>query len=96
MAFFLRFFSNAIFLIFFDIGSILGGFGRPKWRPKSIFGKFFAMLFSSAFWNRFFCDFLVIFLYPNLDFCAHSQCFRAFLQNRHSRLKFKNLFKNQP
>ena len=38
-------------------GMILGRFGRPKWRPKSIFGSFFSMLFSSAFWHRFFVDF---------------------------------------
>ena len=32
--------------MFFDVGSILGGFGRPKWRPKSIFGRFFFDAFS--------------------------------------------------
>ena len=25
----------------FDLGWILGGFWSPKWRPKSIFGRFF-------------------------------------------------------
>ena len=40
------------------------------------------MFFSSAFGNRFFGDFFLFFSSLNLDFCAHSQCFRAFSQNR--------------
>ena len=43
------------------------------------------MLFSSAFGNRFFGDFFPFLKAPNLDFCAHSQCFRAFSQNRRFR-----------
>ena len=35
------FFQLRFFAIFFDVGSILGGFGRPKRKPKSIFGTFF-------------------------------------------------------
>jgi len=46
--FFRHFLEHAFFSIFFDVGSILGGFGRPKWRPKSIFGRFFGMFFSKA------------------------------------------------
>ena len=42
--------SGAFFLIF---GAFWGGFGRPKWRPKSIFRPFFSMFFSSAFRHRF-------------------------------------------
>ena len=34
-------FRRRFFSIFFDVGSILGGFGRPKRKPKSIFGTFF-------------------------------------------------------
>ena len=34
--------------IFCDFGRILGGVGKPKWNPKSIFGRFFSMFFSSA------------------------------------------------
>ena len=52
---------------------------------KSNFEKFFAVFFSSAFGNRFFGDFFPFLKAPNLDFCAHSQCFRAFSQNRRFR-----------
>ena len=64
--------SNAAF---FDFGAVLGGFGRPKWRPKSIFERFFSMFFSIVISASIFWRFCVIFLSPNLDFCAHSQCF---------------------
>ena len=40
------FFRRRFLPIFFDVGSILGGFGRPIWRPKSIFGRFFFDVFS--------------------------------------------------
>ena len=39
------FFGRRFFSFFFDLGSILGGFGRPKRRPKSIFGRFFFGVF---------------------------------------------------
>ena len=39
--FFGAFFWTQFFSFFFDVGSILGGFGRPKRRRKSIFGTFF-------------------------------------------------------
>ena len=35
-----RFFASRL-----DFGAILGGFGRPKWKPKSIFGRFFFDVF---------------------------------------------------
>ena len=35
------FFRRQCLANFFDVGSIFGGFGKPKWRPKSIFGRFF-------------------------------------------------------
>ena len=34
-----------------DFEPIFGGFEEPKLRPKLVFRIFFAMLFSSAFWN---------------------------------------------
>ena len=40
------FFRRRFFSHVFDVGSMLGGFGRPKWRPKSISGTFF--------WDAFF------------------------------------------
>ena len=52
---FFRSFSNAIF---FDIGAILGGFGRPKWRNKLIFGRFFSMFFSNVILASFLGSFL--------------------------------------
>ena len=45
--FFFAFFRRFFFSIFFDVGSILGGFGRPKRSPKSIFGRpFFDVFFE--------------------------------------------------
>ena len=41
-----------------DFEGFWGGFGRSKWRLKSIFGKPFAMHPPSALLNRFFGDFL--------------------------------------
>ena len=46
--FFDNVFSKAFFSIFWNFGAILEGFGRPKWRPKSIFGTFF----FDAFFER--------------------------------------------
>ena len=63
------------FSIFSIFGSILEGFGRPKWRPKSIFGRFFCDAFFECVLASIFLRFFRFFLYPNLDFCAHSQCF---------------------
>ena len=39
--FFRLIFERASGAFFFDVGSILGGFGTPKRKPKSIFGTFF-------------------------------------------------------
>ena len=43
--FFGVFLEGDFFSIFGDLGEILGGFGRPRWRPKSIFGRIFSMFF---------------------------------------------------
>ena len=58
-----------------DFGRISGGFGRPKWRPKSIFARFFSKFFSNAFSHRFWVNFwrletwkIAIFLKENNDF----------------------------
>ena len=40
-----------------DFGGTWGGFGKSKWRLKSIFGRPFAMPPPSALLNRFFGDF---------------------------------------
>ena len=53
------FFRRRFFSFFFDVGSILGGLGRPKRRPKSIFRKLFCDAFfecvsasiSGRFWE---------------------------------------------
>ena len=65
-------------MIFCDFGWILGGFGEPKWRQKSIFGTFFAMLFSSAFWNRFFGDLSFFFTVRTLNFVRMANVFYRF------------------
>ena len=49
----LRLFASRV-----DFGGTWGGFGRPKWRLKSIFGRPFAMPSPSALLNRFFGLFL--------------------------------------
>ena len=80
--FFGVFLVGDFFPIFADFGEIWGGFGRLKWAQKSNFGRFSVAFFSSTFGNRFLGDFFLFFSRSNLDFCAHSQCFRGFLQNR--------------
>ena len=47
------FFGSMLEAIFFDLGAILGGFGRPKWRSKSIFDKFFGSFFRMRLQHRF-------------------------------------------
>ena len=42
------FFDAMLEAIFFALGGILGGLGRPKWRSKSIFERFFGSFFSHA------------------------------------------------
>ena len=42
-------FTEAFFSIFCDVGSILGRFGRSKWRPKSISGMVFYDIFFECF-----------------------------------------------
>ena len=53
--FFFAFFSKAFFSMCFDVGSILGGFGRPKRRPKSSFGRFFFDVFFECVSASIFC-----------------------------------------
>ena len=56
--FFCAFFRKRFFPFFFDVGSIWGGFGKPKRRPKSIFGTFF----FDAFFERVLTSMLGCFL----------------------------------
>ena len=58
------FFRRRFFGICFDLGSILGGFGRPKRRPKSIFGRFFCDAFFECVLASIFGRFLEA---PNLE-----------------------------
>ena len=44
-SFFRAFFRRLFFPIFGDVGSIWAGFGKPKRKPKSIFGRFFFDVF---------------------------------------------------
>ena len=46
--FFRSFFGKAIFCDFFDVGSILRNFWKPKWKRKSILGR----LFFDVFFER--------------------------------------------
>ena len=72
------FFEGCLGAFFGDLGAIFGGFGRPKWRPKSMFGTFFAMFFSSAFWNRFFGDFSFFFTVRTLNLVRMASVFYRF------------------
>ena len=47
-----------VFVSRVDFWGTWGGFGRSKWRLKSIFGRLFAMPSPSTLLNRFFGDFL--------------------------------------
>ena len=80
--FFRLIFERASGAFFFIFDAFWWGFGKPKRRSNSNFGRFSAAFFSSTFGNRFLGDFFSFFLKSNLDFCAHSQCFRGFSQNR--------------
>ena len=77
-------FSKAFFSMFCDFWWISGGFRMPTWRPKSIFGRVFFDVFFKCIAASIFCRFFTVFSNPNLDFCAHSQCFGEFLQNQRS------------
>ena len=39
------FWDSILEATFFDLGTILKSFWKPKWRPKSIFGMFFGDVF---------------------------------------------------
>ena len=43
------FFEGCLGAFFGDLGAILGGFGRPIWRPKSTFGGVFRRFFRVRF-----------------------------------------------
>ena len=78
------FFCSMLEATFFDLGAILGGFGRPKWRSKSIFGE--------VFWQLFFaCDFSIDFgrflEAPNPKNRAPASTGARFSQNR----RFQNM-----
>ena len=47
-------FCNALSL---DFGVVWEGFGKPRWKPKSIFSIFFSMIYLNTFWHRFRVDF---------------------------------------
>ena len=59
------------------------------------------MFFSTASWNRFFCDFYRFFLSPNLESAAHSQCFATiftkstFSKNMRKKLDFGSILGGQ-
>ena len=57
-SFFEFFFRRRLFSYFFDVGSILGGFGRPKRRQKSSFGRFFFDVFFECVSASIFRQFL--------------------------------------
>ena len=73
------FFGSMLEAIFFDLGAILGGLGRPKWRSKSIFEKLFGSFFSHAISASILDRFLEA---PNPKNRAPTWTGAQFLQNR--------------
>ena len=82
--FFLLFFRNRFFSFFSDVGSIWGGFGKPKRRPKSISGTFFFDAFFECVLTSIFGRFLEA---PNLENMHGAKAGAQFLQNQHFRKK---------
>ena len=80
------FFDSMLEATFFALGGILGGFGRPKWRSKSIFGRFFGSLFSHAISASILDRFLEA---PNLKNRALASTGARFLQNRRFRKRYE-------
>ena len=70
-AFFQLVFGSDFFQFLVDFGRIFGA----KTEPKIDFFEFFLMFFSIVISASIFFNFFVFFSNPNLDFCAHSQCF---------------------
>ena len=82
------FFGSMLEAIFFDLGAMLGGFGRPKWRSKSIFEKLFGSCFSHAISASILDRFLEA---PNLKNRALASTGARFLQNR----RFQKMIKKR-
>ena len=78
------FFRRRFFSFFFDLGSILGGFGRPKRRPKSSFGRFFFDAFFECVLASIFGRFLEA---PNPENVHGATAGARFSQNRRFRKK---------
>ena len=70
--------------MFFDVGSILGGFGRPKRRPKSVFWRFFFDVFFECVSASIFHGFWKARTLQNSDFTIGKP---QFSQNRRFRKK---------
>ena len=82
------FFGSMLEAIFFDLGAMLGGFGRPKWRSKSIFEKLFGSCFSHAISASILDRFLEA---PNLKNRALASTGARILQNR----RFQKMIKKR-
>ena len=82
------FFGSMLEAIFFDLGAILGGFGRPKWRSKSIFEKLFGSFFSHAISASILDRFLEA---PNPKNRAPASTGARFSQNR----RFQNMIEKR-
>ena len=82
------FFGSMLEAIFFDLGAILGGFGKPKWRSKSIFEKLFGSCFSHAISASILDRFLEA---PNPKYRAPASTGARFSRNR----RFQNMIEKR-
>jgi len=76
---------------FFDFVVILEGFWEAKIVPKSIFSMYFLNVFFECVFAQIFEQVWPFFGSANLDFCAHSQCFRGFF----AKSTFSNHFQKK-
>ena len=92
----LVFFRRRSFWIFFDVGSILGGFWKPKWKPKSIFGQVFFDVFFDCVLASILGGFLHVFQEPTFKIHAPTQCFVDFYSVSPFPKKSPKITENSP
>ena len=86
------------FFVFFDFWLILGGFGRPKRKPKSIFGTFFFGVFFECVLASIFGRFLEARNLKNSNFASTGALFsqnRRIRKSSEKKIDFGSMFGSQ-
>ena len=86
--FFESFLGRQFLAIFFDVGSLFKNFGKPKRRPKSIFGRFFFDVFFECVSASIFNGFWEARNLKNSNFASTGA---RFLQNRRFRKSIEQI-----